>query len=145
MKSIYVIGSLRNKRIPEVARSIRKRLGIEAFDQWYAAGEKADDAWQEYSDFKGLTYKEALQDHNAKHVFAFDKTHLDRVDGAVLVMPAGRSGHLELGYVCGSGKPTFVLFDAIPERYDVMYQFCTDVCFSEDELIDSIKKYGNSV
>lgn len=136
-----MIGSLRNKRIPEIANLLRKQIGIEVFDQWYAAGAIADDAWQEYSNIKGLSYKEALQDYNAKHVFNFDKFHLDRCDGACLVMPAGKSGHLELGYM-SKNKPTFVYFDSyMPDRYDCMYQFCTDVIFSEKELIDSIRRY----
>jgi nucleoside 2-deoxyribosyltransferase len=49
-------------------------------------------------------------------------------------MPAGKSAHLELGYMIGRGKPCFVLFDEEPERWDVMYQFATAVCFSYEEL-----------
>lgn len=110
MKSIYVIGSLRNTRIPEVARSIRD-LGYEAFDEWYSAGPEADDCWRNHQKEKGLSYKDALSGEAATNVFNFDKYHLDRCDAAVLVLPAGRSGHLELGYTVGRGKPGFILLD----------------------------------
>jgi hypothetical protein len=53
-------------------------------------------------------------------------------------MPAGRSGHLELGYMKGRGKKTYVLFDKEPERWDVMYRFADAVCFSNDELIKAL-------
>ena len=87
-------------------------------------------------------YKVALAGYAAKHVFAFDKLHLNRCDGAVLVMPAGKSGHLELGYVSGIGKPASILFDSVPERYDVMTQFATaGACFSEEELLTSLQEY----
>ena len=110
MTSVYLIGSLRNPAIPELGNLLRKQ-GFEAFDDWYSAGFEADDQWQKYENLRGRSYKEALQGHAAKHVFAFDKFHLDRCDAAVLVMPAGRSGHLELGYFAGTGKPGYVLFD----------------------------------
>lgn len=140
-KVIYLIGSLRNPEIPKIANTIRAK-GFEVFDDWFAAGEKADDSWRDYEKQRGHSYKEALAGYAAKHVFAFDKLHLNRCDGAVLVMPAGKSGHLELGYVSGIGKPAWVLFDSVPERYDVMTQFATaGACFSEEELLTSLQEY----
>lgn len=139
MTSIYLIGSLRNKEVPLVAKQLRQH-GYEVFDNWFAAGEFADDSWQAYSKEKGLSYKEALQSYEAKHVFEFDKRHLDRCDMAVLLLPAGKSGHLEIGYMAGTGKPTFALFEAEPERYDVMYQFLTGISFSLPELLEEIRQ-----
>lgn len=133
MRSIYLIGSLRNDRVPEVA-SVLRRDGHEVFDDWYAAGPEADDYWQKYETGRGHTYAQALAGHAAKHVFDFDKHHLDRCDIGVLLMPAGKSGHLELGYMAGIGKKTFVLFDEVPQRYDVMYRFATGVHTSIESL-----------
>jgi nucleoside 2-deoxyribosyltransferase len=139
MTSVYLIGSLRNPAIPELGNVLRAQ-GFDAFCDWYSAGFEADDQWQKYENYRGRSYKEALQGHAAKHVFAFDKFHLDRCDAAVLVMPAGRSGHMELGYFAGTGKPGYVLFDKEPERYDVMYQFAKDVFFDKESLILALKK-----
>lgn len=133
MAVIYIIGSLRNPKIPEIGDYIRS-LGHEAFDDWFAAGPIADDSWQEYEKSRGKSYPEALRSYAAQHVFEFDKYHLDRSDAGVLVMPAGKSGHLELGYLMGCGKPGFVLFEAEPDRWDVMYSFAKGVSFSLDEL-----------
>ena len=138
LKSIYLVGSLRNKEIPNVARELRK-LGLDVFDDWFAAGPEADDYWKEYEIGKGKSYKEALRGYAAQHVFQFDKHHLDRVDAAILVLPAGRSGHLELGYVAGSGKPTFILLDDAyidTGRFDVMYNFATAVFENKEEMIE---------
>lgn len=134
-KSIYVIGSLRNDDIPATASELRS-LGIDVFDDWYAAGPEADDYWKKYEQEKGLTYQEALKGYAAKHVFEFDKHHLDRCDAALLVLPAGKSGHLELGYVAGSGKPTFILLDEEDVRWDVMYQFATKIFLNKDEMLE---------
>lgn len=139
MTSIYLVGSLRNPNIAEVANKLRG-FGYEVFSSWFCAGEVADDRWQEHEKGRGLTLKQALKDYAAQHVYQFDKEHLDRCDMAVLVMPAGKSGHLEIGYMVGSKKPTFILFDKEPERWDVMLNFCRDIAFSVEELAEQIKQ-----
>ena len=133
-KVIYLIGSLRNPQIPEIGNYLRQE-GFEVFDDWYAAGPEADDYWQKYEKNKGLTYPQALQSWAARNVFKFDHTHLERSDIVVLALPAGKSGHLELGYSLGRGKPGYVLFTEEPERWDVMYQFANGVYFSLEELV----------
>lgn len=133
MKVIYLIGSLRNPQIPDIGKFLRS-LNFEVFDDWHSAGPEADDYWQAYEKHRGHTYPEALQGWHAKDVFAFDKYHLNRSDMAVLVLPAGKSGHLELGYVIGQGKPGFILMDHEPDRFDVMYQFAQGVYFNKEEL-----------
>lgn len=138
-KQVYVIGSLRNKQVPLVAQAIRA-AGYNAFDDWYAAGPEADDHWKTYEEAKGSTYREALSGAAAKNVFAFDKRNIDASAAAVLVLPAGKSGHLELGYVAGTGKPTFVLFENEVDRWDVMYQFATEICIGVPELLGAIKR-----
>jgi hypothetical protein len=130
---IYVIGSLRNPRIPTVAAEIRQ-MGYLAFDDWFAAGPEADDYWQKYETGRGNSFAQALDGYAARHVFAFDKKHLDRCGAALLVLPAGKSGHLELGYMVGRGKPGFILLDGEPERYDVMYQFATRVFTGVEQM-----------
>lgn len=140
MSKIYIIGSLRNPRPANVSillRCLFKEHACylpEVFDDWQAAGPIADDSWRDYERAKGLSFQEALAGHAAKHVFAFDKKHLDEADAAVLVLPAGKSGHLELGYMIGKGKPCVILLECDdPERWDVMYQFAGLVTSSVKE------------
>lgn len=135
---VYLIGSLRNPAVPEVAAKLRAS-DIDVFDDWYAAGPHADDCWRDYEKGRGHSYAEALDGYAAKHVFSFDYMHLGRCDGAVLMLPAGKSGHLELGFMAGRGKPTFILLDE-PERWDVMYQFATGVYSTIDDLVKGIRK-----
>lgn len=134
---VYVIGSLRNEVIPQVAETLRK-AGHAAFDAWYSAGPEADDYWQKHEKFKGHTFQQALAGYAAQNVYAFDKRHLDAADVVVMVMPAGKSGHLELGYSVGKGKRTYILMDGEPERYDVMYNFATKVVMSVEELLKEL-------
>ena len=55
-------------------------------------------------------------------------------------MPAGKSGHLELGYIIGRGKPGYILFDEVPERYEMMVQFCTAVFFDREALLEELRR-----
>lgn len=132
---IYIIGSLRNPEVPKIANKIRE-AGFEAFDDWYAAGPEADDKWREYEMARGHSYMEALTGHAARNVFAFDKRHLDRADAVILTLPAGKSGHLELGYSLGRGRRGYVLLDN-PDRWDVMYQFATLVTDKLENIINA--------
>lgn len=140
---IYLIGSLRNEKIPEIAIKIRN-AGFDVFDDWYAPGPEADDYWKNYEQVRGRNYLEALEGHAAKNIFAFDKKHLDAADAAVLILPCGKSGHLELGYTIGRGKPGFILLNE-PDRWDVMYQFATGMFAELDTLINALKKCRNDV
>jgi nucleoside 2-deoxyribosyltransferase len=136
---MYLMGSLRNPKVVDLANALEDECSnVEVFDSWYAPGHEADDKWREYETMRGRKYEQALRGHAARHVFEFDKFHIDRCDAALLYMPAGKSAHLELGYVLGKGKPGFILFDEEPERWDVMYQFATGIFFDRNELIYTI-------
>jgi len=87
-----------------------REIGYDAFDDWFAAGPEADDFWQKYEQARGRTYAEALKGLAVNNVVNFDRTHLDRCDIGTLVLPAGKSGHLELGRCIGQGKQTYIVF-----------------------------------
>ena len=59
----------------------------------------------------------------------------------VLALPAGKSGHLELGWALGQGKRGYILLEeSDPERFDIMYLFATKVVASVDELIEELSR-----
>lgn len=134
---VYLIGSLRNPNIPSYAKLLRD-VGFEVFDDWFAVGPKADDHWMEYEKGRGRTYAEALKGYAARHTFDFDKIHIDAAQAGVLIYPAGKSAHLELGYMIGQGKPGYILIPEDLDRWDVMTQFAT-VVHDFDELVGRLK------
>lgn len=134
---IYLIGSLKNRAIIDIAQTLRAK-GFDAFDEWISPGPEADEYWQSYESQRDRGYKEALASHHAQHIFEFDKKHLEEADAVVMVLPCGKSGHLEFGWAVGQGKPAYILFDGEPERYDLMYAFATDIFFSPEELLGAL-------
>lgn len=143
---VYLIGSLRNEKLVLLGNALRN-AGVDVFDDWLAAGPIADDSWQKYESDRGRTYAQALRGYAAQHVFEFDHHHLRRATHVVLVMPAGKSGHIELGWAIGMGKRAYVLFDGEPDRWDQMYQFCFetggDVFFNTDDLVKELTSEAN--
>lgn len=138
---IYLIGSLRNPKIPEIANYLRT-LEFEVFDDWYSPGPEADDYWRDYEKNRGSSYQDALKGYAGEHIYSFDKFHLNRAHAGVCVYPAGKSGHLELGYLSATGKPGFILLDETPDRYDVMKQFASGgLYFNKDELGQALLNY----
>lgn len=137
-KSIYIAGALKNPAVIDLANDLQA-AGFDPFADWITPGPEADSFLLDYAKKRGWSYKKALESYAATHVFYFDKFHIDRCDALVLLMPAGKSAHIELGYARGCGKPAFILFDAEPERIDVMYKFATDIFFDKTELIQALK------
>lgn len=135
-KKIYIIGALKNENITKIASSLRPKYDV--FDQWITPGPEADHFLFQYAKQRGWNYKDALTCDAAKNNFNFDKRHIDSSDIVVMVMPAGKSAHLELGYSIGMGKEAHILFDEEPDRFDLMYNFipADNIHFN----LDSLKK-----
>lgn len=140
--SVYLIGALKNSRIPEIGNLLRNE-DYDVMDEWFTPGPEADTNWQAYERIRGRSYAEALKGRAATNIFFFDRSYIDLSDFVVLVMPAGKSAMLELGYARGRGKKTFVFLDgAEPDRYDIMTKFSDGVFKTADELLTALKLRG---
>lgn len=139
MARVYLIGSLENAALPAVGDVLRA-AGAEVADAWHAAGPRADREWERYERARGRTMDQAMRGLACRNVVAFDKRYLDMADVVVLAMPCGRSGHMELGYAIGSGKPTIVYLPQEPERWDAMYGLAGDVVVGAAALVDAYTK-----
>ena len=91
---------------------------------------EVDPAWLSWTPAQS---RAALQHPRAQVGFAHDQLALQRADMTVLVLPCGRSAHLELGYAAGLGQRTAVLM-LEPCEAELMYLLVDRVCLSIDEL-----------
>lgn len=135
-KLVYIAGSMRNR---EGILALVKALmdaGFDTFHSWINPGEETDDKWMAWQKSLGRDYFEAMEDPHVANVYNFDREWLDKSDIFVMVGPAGKSAHAELGYMCGMGKPTFVLMESEPERWDIMTAAFAGMIFrSKEDLI----------
>lgn len=65
-----------------------------------------------------------LRDERSQKAFREDKKWLDWADCCLLILPAGKSAHLEAGYIKGQGKLLIIWQLNFPKgEFDVMYGF----------------------
>lgn len=82
-----------------------------------------------------------LEDSRAQKAFAEDKKWLDWCECCLLLLPAGKSAHLEAGYAKGKGKHLVIWQYNFPKgEFDVMYGFADLISSDPIEII----KYLNA-
>lgn len=131
---IYLVGSLKNPFIADIGTALRS-LGHDVFDDWHAGGPNADKEWERYSRQRGQSYAQALHGRAAENAFNFDMRHLADCDMGVIVLPAGKSAHLEIGWLLGTGRPAVAYFSREPDGWDLMYKMLDRVFFDEADLL----------
>lgn len=124
-RRIYVASSWRNVQHPAVVESLRA-MGHEVYDFRNPAPGQKGFAWQDCGESTdGRTvqdYRKKINHQTAVEGFAFDKDALDWSDTCVLVLPCGRSAHLEAGYACGQGKRVIWLLSEDKFEPELMYR-----------------------
>lgn len=133
---IYVASNWRNERQPEVVDALRN-AGHEVYDfknppngtgfSWSSIDPK-------WSHWTNAEYRQALNHPLAVAGFASDFDAMQWADVCVLVMPCGRSVHVEAGWMQGAGKPTIVLQETEAEA-ELMYKMFELVTDSLEEVI----------
>ncbi|MBX9876767.1 MAG: hypothetical protein K2X84_18055 [Beijerinckiaceae bacterium] len=148
MARIYVASSWRNPHQPGVVAQLRAH-GHEVYDFHHPfngvpgfAWSEIDPEWQAWS---AKRYRELLTTHPiAARGFLSDLRGMQWADTCVLVLPCGRSAHLEAGWFCGQGKRTIIL-TRDGEEPELMALLATDICISMDEVLEKISTVNHSL
>jgi hypothetical protein len=139
---IYVASSWRNKRYPAVLDALRS-AGHDVYDFRHPAPGDHGFSWHECAVNEELVDPKHFRDDvltraRPRQAFTSDMSALHRAKATVLVLPCGRSAHLELGYAVGAGQSTFVLMDERVDEPELMYLMCSKIVVSVDELITAL-------
>jgi len=140
MSRIYVASSWRNPYQPMVVDALRA-VGHDVYDFRNPPGKtgfawsQIDPHWEQWS---AKSYRFALEDPVAEAGFAADFEGMSSADVCVLVLPSGRSAHLEAGFMAGQGKRVFIL-TRDGEEPELMAKLCTKVCVSLAEVIEAVQ------
>jgi hypothetical protein len=140
---IYVASSWRNWTQPAVVAALRE-AGHEVYDFRNPAPGDNGFGWRQLGlgDAKEWTpeiFREALRHPVARRGFDLDMNALRACDACVLVLPCGRSAHLELGWATGAGKRTLVLTAETLDEPELMYLMHDGICLSIDEVIAELE------
>jgi hypothetical protein len=133
-RRIYVASSWRNKQQPAVVEALCD-AGHEVYDFRNPVPEKIGFAWSmldpDFQHWDLRTYVHNLHKPLAGEHFKLDADALDWCDTCVLVLPCGRSAHLELGYAIGQGKRSIIMLSTDQFTAELMYllagEFVTDI------------------
>lgn len=142
---IYVASSWRNDLQPSViGRLVNHPSSPEVYDfrnphsvdgvrrGTHGRGFHWSDLDTRWKDWDSRTFRRMLEHSLCADGFGSDMAALDWADACLLVLPCGRSAHLEAGYARGCGKPTAIyLHDGEPE---LMYRMADRLLVDDEEL-----------
>lgn len=140
---IYVASSWRNDEQPAVVRALREH-GHEVYDFRQASTDpdaqgygfhwsEIDPNWKKWTPEE---FRAALHHKIATHGLELDLCGMKWADAIVLVMPCGRSAHLELGWAIGAGKRALILLD--DGEPELMYGLATKLCTDMTEVLNAL-------
>jgi nucleoside 2-deoxyribosyltransferase len=132
---VYVASSWRNQLQPAVVAALRE-AGHDVNDFKNPAPGNNGFHWPEIDEnWQAWTPEQLREAHKhpiAEAGFKLDMDALTGADACVLVMPSGRSAHIEAGYAVGAGKPTCILLaEGEPE---LMYKMAHTVLTIEEAV-----------
>jgi hypothetical protein len=141
---IYVASSWRNARQPIVVGLLRD-LGHDVYDFRNPSPGDHGFGWHQCAREAQLSNPVAFRDRVlthpiAKSAFEKDMSALRSADCTVLVLPCGRSAHLEMGWATGQGQRTIVLLDDPMSEPELMYLMNSSICTSIEELLITVKR-----
>jgi nucleoside 2-deoxyribosyltransferase len=141
---LYVASSWRNTAQPDVVAALRD-AGHDVYDFKHPAPGDNGFHWSEldpeWGDWSPAKFRDALEKPVAVSGFNLDWEAMVNADGGVLVLPSGRSAHLEAGYFVGAGKPLFILLAS--GEPELMYRMATKLCLDIEEVIEGLKECEN--
>lgn len=142
-RSVYVASSWRNLYQPAVVAALQA-AGLEVYDfrnpgpgETGFAWSSLDEKWKAWSP---ADWREALKHPIAQRGYANDRHGMDRSECCVLLLPSGRSAHLEAAFMAAQGKPvlTLALEPVEPDLMNLLLGPPEHLCVSLDELFDRL-------
>jgi hypothetical protein len=145
-RRLYVASSWRNSLQPEIVGLLRDDgNAVYDFRNPFDGGNgfkwsEIDPNWKSWDRWD---YRDFLDHEIAELGFKNDWDAMQWADTGVLLLPSGRSAHLEAGYFVGAGKELHILIpnedEFVPE---LMYKMATRVHCSDLSLLCGLQKGG---
>lgn len=140
---IYVASSWRNQYQQNVVKILREH-GYDVYDFKNPEPGNHGFHWSEIDpNWKNWTpeqFKAALDHRIAEKGYFTDIKALYLCDACVLVLPCGRSAHLEAGFVAGLGKLVIVLLPEAVEP-ELMYKMASFICTDINGVMQALDWY----
>ena|SRR5688572_10938450 len=143
MAKIYVASSWRNQHQNSVVRACRA-LGYDVYD-FKNPPNKSGFGWEQLDgNHKSWTpeqYIQLLSHDIANQGYKADIDALDECDICVLLLPCGRSAHLEAGYAIGQGKRTLIFISNEKFEPELMYKAADLITHKIEDIYQWLELY----
>jgi hypothetical protein len=141
---IYVASSWRNEARQQATVRALRDAGHVVYDFRNPAPGDTGFGWRQCATTEQLKDPRAFRDEVLTHPVARDGFSKDMgalmgAETTVLVLPCGRSAHLELGYAIGAKQRTIVYLDDPISEPELMYLACTQLCTSLAEVLHTLR------
>lgn len=143
---IYTASSWRNRYYNDVVRRLKEEgFGVYDFRNAISTeGQKLAFDWSQIDpNWEKWNAEEFLQimlnSELAVNAFKSDFKGMQEADLCLLILPCGKSAHLEAGYVRGAGKPLYIYMPDL-ERPELTYSISSAIFQDLDALIDCLKR-----
>ena len=136
---LYVASSWRNPLYDGVIQ-VLKAAQVPHYDFKHPAPGVQGFSWSEidpdWQRWDPRAYRDALRHPIAQRGFRYDDAALDACTRLLLVLPCGRSAHLELGTAIGAGKTTLIYYpEETQQEAELMYLKATHLCVTMGEVL----------
>lgn len=136
---VYVASSWRCEQQPAVVAALRD-AGHSVYDFRNPRPGEHGFAWSEVDPEwlagEPSAFRYALGHPVAVAGFTSDFDAMEWATAFVLVLPCGRSAHLEAGWAIGTGRPTAILLHEERFEPELMYRMADLLAVSIDEVLD---------
>jgi nucleoside 2-deoxyribosyltransferase len=141
---IYLAGSWKNQQEILLLRDVLKSQGhtVDCFAS--EDNGRISFNWSKLDDIQDklpeMDAKDMLSVPRVQEAFREDRRWLDWCDMCILILPSGKSAHLEAGYAKGQGKTVVIFGDLQKGDFDVMYGFADGIfrCDEIDHMVDFV-------
>jgi hypothetical protein len=137
-RNIYLASSWRNPFQQEIVNVLRD-AGHVVYDFKNPSEGIKGFAWSDidnnWKNWDTQQFIEALHHPIAESGFTNDFKAMIEADCCVLLLPSGRSAHLEGGYFAGHGLKKLVIFSPTKEEPELMYKLADFVSDSMEEIL----------
>lgn len=134
-RKIYLASSWKNEDQPGLVAALR----LEGHEVYDFREPEAAFRWVDIADIRhvsGAFMRNSLLTHPlAQAGFAHDIGAMQWADTGVLLLPCGKSSHLEIGWLAGAGKRTCIMWpDGAWQEPELMYLCCNTIVTTAAEL-----------
>ncbi len=133
---IYIASSWKNQQGVLILANILEAKGFEVDAFCRSTDKRYSFHWSEFVDdeielmkYDAISF---IDDKRVQRAYNEDKKWLDWADCVIMLMPCGRSSHLEAGYAKGQGKLLYIYGEFQKGEFDVMYGMADGLVRTED-------------